>query len=92
MDKIWDASFFCELCKSNIETPIYSDNIRELTEKHKEIMLGHARQNHYYDKHLDCWGCKKHIKVDQIETIIPLPNGEAGDLCKECAEKYKTRK
>ena len=92
MEKIWDASFFCELCKQKIETPVCYDKSRELTEELRRSLLRHVRENHFYDKHLECWGCKKHIKVDQIETVIPLPNGEAGDLCKVCAEKYKTGK
>lgn len=92
MDKIWDASFFCELCKQQIGIPVYGDKSKELTEELKRSLLGHAQDNHFYDKHLECWGCKKHIRVDQIETIIPLPNGEAGDLCKDCAGKYKARK
>ena len=92
MDKIWDASFYCDLCNDTIVRAVYSDRRRELSSKEKEQFLEISKQWHHYEKHLTCWGCKKNIKLDQIESIIALPNGEAGDLCKECAEKYKERK
>jgi hypothetical protein len=36
MHKIWEASSYCDACKSKIARAVYSDNIRELSDKQKE--------------------------------------------------------
>jgi hypothetical protein len=92
MNRIWETIFYCDACKSQIIRAVYGDNIRELSDKQKEQFLKYSRQLHHYEKHLSCWRCRKNIKVEQIESIIPLPNGQAGDLCKDCAEKYHKTK
>lgn len=88
MHEIGEVNFYCDRCKHSIAAHIYSDDMNELSDKLKESCLNHLKSDHEYDAHIYCWKCKKHIRVEQIKSMVPLPNGQAGKLCKECTDKY----
>jgi len=85
MRKIWITDFYCDKCEQKLKGEVFSDDMTELPEKEKENIKEYFLHFHIMDNHLSCWKCKKHIKAEEIESVI-FVNGEIKDLCKGCTK------
>ncbi len=85
MKIIWTTEFYCDKCKRNLKGEVYSDNMIELPEAQKKEAKEYLLHFHDMDSHLFCWKCKRHIKPEEIESVI-FVNNELKDLCKVCTK------
>lgn len=85
MQKIWTAEHYCPQCQRTFKLDVYSDDLSELPDEEKESVKEHLISDHYYDSHIYCWKCKRHIKVEEIKAMIAV-GAEAKPLCVGCVK------